>query len=92
MRKCEGLTVSAGVAAAAVHLFLTVGAHVGSGAAAGVAARHQRRAGAPVEAGPVCTRHGTNLTVLPVETLRALAGIVAFLVLHEDMKNTYTHT
>ena len=68
---CRPLTVQTGPVAAAVQLLLTVGAGVAGRAAAGVASGHRLHAGATVEAGSVRARHGDDLAVLSIETLRA---------------------
>lgn len=78
---CLTPTVQTGSVAAAVQLLLTVGASVAGGAAAGVASGRGLHTGAAIEARPVCTRHGNDLAVLPIEALRAGAGVVVLQVL-----------
>ena len=74
-------TVSAGVAAASVDPLLAVGARVAGRAAADVPAGVFFHASPSVEARPVCTRHGADLAVLPVEALRARARIIIHQIL-----------
>lgn len=78
------LTVQAWPVAAAVQLLFTVGAGVIRRASAGVASGHRLHTGAAVKTGTVCTRHGNDLTVLPIESLRASAGVVVLQVLWID--------
>lgn len=75
------LTIQAGPVAAAVQLLLTVGARVARRAAAGVASGHRLHTGATVKAGTICARHGDDLAVLTIESLRAGAGVVVLQVL-----------
>lgn len=71
-------TVSAGAAVAPVDPLLAVGARVTARAAAAVpAATAVLDAGSSVETGLIHAQHGAGLAVLPVETLRTLAGIIA---------------
>lgn len=74
-------TISTGVAAAAVQSLLTVGARVALWAAAAVATGRVLHTGSSVEARSVCTRHGADLTVGPVEALRARAHVTVYHVL-----------
>lgn len=80
-RTVGGRTVSAGVAAASVPPLLAVGPGEAERTEAAVAAGGVLQAGSSVEARPVCTGHGADLTVLPVEALRTGAGVVVDLVL-----------
>ena len=66
-------TVGTGVAAASVNPLLAVGARVPGWAAAAVPAGYILHAGSSIETGSICARHGADLTVLPVEALRAVA-------------------
>lgn len=80
-RRWAGPTVGTGVAAALVPPLLAVGAREAGRTDAAVAAGGLLQARAPVEARPVCARHGADLAVLPVEALRTGAGVVVHLIL-----------
>lgn len=77
-------TVSAGVAAASVEPLLAVGAREPGRAKAAVPAGCTLDAGSSVKTRIVVTRHGADLTVLPVETLRTLARVVVLQILEEE--------
>lgn len=80
-------TISAGAAAAAsIHPLLAVGAREVGRAAAGVPAGVFLYASASIKARPVSAPHGTDLAALPVETLRARAGVIVLQVLEERRK------
>lgn len=61
---------------AAVKLLLTVGASVAGWAAAGVSSGHCLHTGPAVKAGAISARHGNDLTVFTIESLRACARVV----------------
>lgn len=65
------LTIQTRPIAAAVQLLLTVGAGVAGRATAGVASGHRLHTGTTIEAGTICARHGDDLAVLSIKTLRA---------------------
>lgn len=79
-------TVSAGTAAAFVKSLLAVGAGEASRAVAVVPARVCLHAGSPVKTWPVCTSHGADLAVLPIETLRACTRIIVHQILERRRK------
>lgn len=79
-------TVSAGVAAASVDSLLTVGAGEPGRAAAAVTAGGVLDAGSSIETRPVGARHGADLAVLAVETLRARTGVITLQILGEKPK------
>lgn len=81
------LTISTGVAAASVDFLLTVGAHVTRRAEARVARSSLLRAGPSIEAGPIGTGHIADLAVLPVEALRACAGVIIHQILRRRSKS-----
>lgn len=64
-----------------VNLLLTVKACVSCGALAEVASIRIVSTAATVSAGPISTRHGTQLAVVAIETMRASAGICVFQIL-----------
>ena len=64
-----------------VDLLLAVEPRIPRGALAEVAAVGVVGAAAAVGAGPVCARHGTQLAVVAIETMRAIAGICVFQIL-----------
>ncbi len=80
------LTISTGVAAAPVDFLLAVGAHVTSRAAAGVSTGSLLHAGSSTEAGSVGAGHSDDFTVLPVEALRACAGVIIHQILRRKTK------
>lgn len=69
-------TVRAGFVAAAVQFLLAVGASVGWGAAAGVASSETFLTRSSVKARIISTRHCYDLTVFPIEALRARARVI----------------
>lgn len=81
------LTIGTGVTAAPVDFLLTVGAHVTGKAAAGVATGPLFCTGSSIEAGSVGTGHSADLTVLPIEALRACAGVIVHQVLRRKSKS-----
>lgn len=86
-------TVSAGAAAAFVKSLLAVGAGEASRAVAAVTARVCLHAGSPVKTWPICTSHGTDLAVLPIETLRACTRIIVHQILERrrEERRLYHH-
>lgn len=74
-------TISAGTAVTFAEPLLAVGAREAAGAVAGVAARDLLLTGASVEARIVRTSHRAGFAVLPVEALRAGAGVSVHQVL-----------
>lgn len=74
-------TINAGAAAAFVNSLLAVGASEAHRAVAAVPASVGLHTGSPIKTRPVGTSHGTDLAVLPIETLRARAGIVVHQIL-----------
>lgn len=74
-------TVRAGVAAAAVDPFLAIGAHVPDWAAAAVSSTGFLHTGSSIKTRPISACHGTDLTVLPVETLRACTRVIVLQIL-----------
>ncbi len=85
MRKRSRLvrTVSAGVAAAPAVPHLTVGACEPWRAAAAVPTSIVLIAGSSIKARAICTLHGADLTVLPVEALRARTRVIVHQILEE---------
>lgn len=81
-----GHTISAGVAAAFVMPLLAVGAHEAEWAVAAVTTCNILHAGSSIKTWPICTRHCADLTVLPVEALRARARIVIHQILKEKQE------
>lgn len=79
-------TVSAGVAAAFVVPLLAVGTHEAGRAAAAVTAGRIFLTGASVETWPVRASHCTAFTVLPIEALRACAGVVIHQILERKQE------
>lgn len=79
-------TISAGVAAAFVVPLLAVGTREADGAAAAVTASGIFLTGASVETWPVRASHRTAFTVLPIEALRACAGIVIHQILERKQE------
>lgn len=75
------LTVGAGARGAVVDLLLAVEPGVPGGALAEVAAVVVVGAAAAVGAGPVGTRHGTQLAVVAIKAVRAGAGVSVFQIL-----------
>lgn len=73
-------TIRAGVGAAVVDLLLTVEASVPQRALAEVTALRVVDTAAVVEARPVSTRHGAQLTVVSIETRRTGALVGVFLI------------
>lgn len=76
-------TVSAGVAAASVVPLLAVGAREAGRAATAVPAGDVLNTRSSVKTRPVCALHGADLTVCPVEALRARTGITVLHILEE---------
>lgn len=68
-------TISTGIAVTFAVPLLAVGAREAAGAVADVAARDLLLAGASVETRIVRASHRAGFTVLPVEALRARAGV-----------------
>lgn len=75
------LTVGAGAGGAVVNLLLAVEPGVSCGALAEVASVRVVSTAATVGAGPISTRHGTQLAVVAIETVRASAGICVLQIL-----------
>lgn len=69
------LTIRTGGRAAEIHLLLTVEAREARRAMAAVPSVRVVRTPPPVEAGAICTSHGTQLTDLAVEAGRAGARV-----------------
>lgn len=82
-------TISAGVAAAFVMFLLAVGTREADRAAAAVTASRIFLAGASVETWPVRAGHCTAFTVLPMEALRAGAGIVIHQILERKQEKEH---
>lgn len=80
----SGLTIGTRSRGAVVDLLLTVKAGIAGGTLAVVAPIWVVGAAAPVEAGPIGTRHGTQLTVLPVVAGRAGTAVRVLHVLGRD--------
>lgn len=74
-------TISTWVAAASVKFLLAVGASEARRAPAAVATGSVFNTGPAVKTGPLGTRHGTDLTVLSIETLWACAGVIIHQIL-----------
>lgn len=68
--------------AAAVQFLLAVGARVGWGAAAHVASGEAFLTRSSVKTRIICTRHCDDLTVFPIEALRASARVIVLQILH----------
>lgn len=81
-------TISTGIAVTFAVPLLAVGAREAAGAVAGVAARDLLLAGASVEARIVRTSHRAGFAVLPVEALRAGAGVSVHQVLERRHRAT----
>lgn len=82
VRGRKGLTIGTRVAGTPVYFLLTVGAGEAGGAFAGVTGPLVALpAGAPIEAGRVCTGQGTMFTVLAIVAWGAQAVIAILLVL-----------
>lgn len=64
-----------------VNLLLTVEPCIPCGALAEVASVRVVSTAATVSAGPISARHGTQLAVVAIETMRASAGICVFQIL-----------
>lgn len=64
-----------------VNLLLAVEPRVSCGALAEVASVRVVSTAATVGAGPISARHGTQLAVVAIETVRASAGICVFQIL-----------
>lgn len=76
-----GLTISTRAGTAVVDFLFTVEARITQWAAAAVAPVRVVGAAPTVEARPVCTSHGTQLTVLPIEAWGAGTGIAVLQIL-----------
>lgn len=81
------LTIGTGVTAAPVDFLLTVGAHVTDKTVAGVATGPLFCTGSSIEAGSIGTGHSADLAVLPIEALRACAGVIVHQVLRRKSKS-----
>lgn len=77
----RSLTVGAGAGGAVVDLLLAVEPCVSCGALAEVASVRVVSAAATIGAGPIGTRHGTQLAVVAIETVRTSAGVCVFQIL-----------
>lgn len=77
-------TVSTGAAAASVNPLFTVGAGVTRWAAAAVPTSSVLQASSSIKTRPICTRHGTDLTVLSIEALRARTHVVIHQILEKS--------
>lgn len=75
------LTVGAGAGGAVVNLLLAVEPGVSCRALAEVASVRVVGTAATVGAGPISARHGTQLAVVAIETVRASAGICVLQIL-----------
>ena len=78
------LTIGAGSGRAVVDLLLAVEACVSCGALAEVASVGVVSTAASIGTGPVCTRHGAQLAVVAIETVRASAGICVLQILRRE--------
>lgn len=79
-------TVGAGAGGAVVDLLLTVEPCVPGGALAEVSSVWVVGTASTVGARPVCTRHGTQLAVVAIKSVRASAGVRVFQILSERNK------
>lgn len=77
------LTIRTGRGAAGLHLLLAVEAGEACRAAAGVAALRVVCTPSPVEARPICTRHGTQLAGSAVKAGRTGAGVAVLKILRD---------
>lgn len=75
------LTIGAGAGGAVVNLLLTVEPCIPCGALTEVASIRVVSTAAAIGAGPISTRHGAQLAVVAIETVRASAGICVFQIL-----------
>lgn len=78
------LTVGAGAGGAVVNLLLTVESRVSCRALAEITAIRVVSTAATVGARPISARHGTQLAVVAIETVRASAGICVFQILRGE--------
>lgn len=85
--KATRLTIGTRVAGTPVHLLLTVGAHEVGGAFTGIAGPLVALpAGAPIEAGGVCTAQSAVFAVQAIVAWRTQAVVAIFLVLERHQK------
>lgn len=84
------LTIGAGAGGAVVNLLLAVEPCVACGALAEVASVRVVSTAATVGAGPIRTRHGAQLAVVAIETVRASAGICVFQILWGENRTGLT--
>lgn len=82
-----GLTVGAGAGGAVVDLLLTVEPCVPCGALAEVSSIRVVGTASTVGARPIGTRHGTQLAVVAIKTVRASAGVRVFQILSGKKQN-----
>lgn len=79
-------TVSTGVAAASVNPLFTVGACVPEWAAAAVPTSNVLHASSSIKTRPIGTCHGTDFTVLSIETLRARTRVIVHQILEKKQE------